>query len=66
MKLKSCPFCGGEVYLASPQPPLYRPSRNGKYCIICNNCCLFFGWDNDYGCQFDSKKEITEKWNERV
>lgn len=64
-ELKPCPFCGQPVNIAEASPRLFRPSRNHKYHIECPGCQLFFGWDVDYGGQFDTVKEAAEAWNRR-
>ena len=66
-ELKPCPFCGGEVSLVKNESPrLHRPARNGNYYIECGECALLFGYDEDYGGQFDTEKEATEAWNHRT
>lgn len=64
-ELKSCPFCGGEASIVSTEPRLYRPSRNGKYAVACYGCEIYLGYDEDYGCQFDTEEEAIEAWNTR-
>ncbi len=65
--LKPCPFCGSEVaILPNIDPPLHRPSRNGKYALYCGTCELLFGYDVDYGGQFDSVEEAISAWNTRI
>ena len=64
-KLKPCPFCGGEPQIIKPEPRLYRPVCNHLYCVVCWSCDLWFGYDNDYGGEFDTKKEATVEWNKR-
>lgn len=64
-KLKPCPFCGGEAEIVNYEPRLHRPSRNHPYSVYCPGCDLLFGWDEDYGGEFDTKKEATEAWNTR-
>ena len=66
MKLKGCPWCEDEPVIVNTWHRLSRPSRNGKYHIECYNCELMFGYDDDYGGQFKTKKEATEKWNSRI
>ena len=66
LRLKPCPFCGQEVAIVQMEPRLYRLSRNHPYTVVCNGCCLFFGYDEDYGGQFDSREEAAEVWNKRV
>ena len=65
-KLEPCPFCGGEAYIAEYEPRLYRPCWNRPYSVWCNECDLAFGWDSDYGGQFDTKKQAAEAWNRRA
>lgn len=65
-KLKPCPFCGGEAYIAEYEPRLLRPVRNHPYSVWCNECELAFGWDSDYGGQFDTKEEAAAAWNARA
>lgn len=64
-ELKPCPFCGGEARIVSTEPRLYRHSRNGKYAVACYGCEIYLGYDEDYGCQFDTKEEAIEAWNTR-
>ena len=63
--LLRCPFCGGEVYVAKIEPRLYRPSCNHPYSVVCYNCDLFFGYDGDYGGEYDTEAEAIEAWNRR-
>lgn len=65
-KLKPCPFCGGEAYIAEYEPRLLRPVRNHPYSVWCNECELAFGWDCDYGGIFDTKEEAVKAWNSRA
>lgn len=64
--LLRCPFCGGEVYVAKIEPRLYRPSCNHLYSVVCYNCDLYFGYDEDYGGEYDTEAEAIEAWNRRV
>ena len=64
-ELKPCPFCGGEVYVAKIEPRLYRPSCNHPCSVVCYNCDLYFGYDEDYGGEFDTEAEAIEAWNRR-
>ena len=64
--LLRCPFCGDEVYVAKIEPRLYRPSCNHPYSVVCYNCDLFFGYDGDYGGEYDTEAEAIEAWNRRV
>lgn len=67
IELKPCPFCGGNATIVeNEEPRLYRPSRNHPYCVYCGNCELLFGFDEDYGGTFDTKKEAAEAWNRRA
>ncbi len=64
--LKPCPFCGGRAHIWKVEPRLHRPSRNNDYCVVCNECDLLFGFDEDYGGIFDTEQEATEAWNRRA
>ena len=64
-KLKPCPFCGGEVYIAQIVPRLYRPLRNHPFSVVCNSCDLYFGFDEDYGGVFETKADAIDAWNKR-
>lgn len=67
MELKRCPFCGGEAAIVENESPrLYRPVRNHPYYVCCYECDLLFGYDVDYGGEFDKKEDAVEAWNERV
>lgn len=67
MELKPCPFCGGEAEIAENEAPrLYRPARNRPYYVCCLSCDLFFGYDVDYGGEFDTKEEAIKAWNNRA
>ena len=63
--LLECPFCGGGASIFSIEPRLYRPSRNGKYAVACYNCGIYLGYDEDYGCKFDTEEEAIKAWNTR-
>lgn len=65
--LKPCPFCGGGAIIAeSKYPRLTRPERNHPYYVCCCGCDLLFGYDVDYGGEFDSEKEAADAWNNRA
>lgn len=64
-ELKPCPFCGQPVTIAQIAPRLLHPSRNHRYHIECPGCQLLFGWDTDYGGQFDTGEEAAKAWNRR-
>jgi hypothetical protein len=63
IELEKCPVCGSAMEITYWDPPLIKPSRNGKYCLCCNDCGLLFGWDIDYGCQYDKKELAVREWN---
>lgn len=66
-ELKPCPFCGGGAIIAeSKYPRLFRPGRNHPYYVCCCGCDLLFGYDVDYGGEFDSEKEAADAWNGRT
>ncbi len=67
IKLKPCPFCGGKaISVKNIEPRLYRPVRNHPYAVICWECDLFFGYDEDYGGRFDTENDAIEAWNRRA
>ena len=64
-ELKPCPFCGGTaVSIEKMMPRLYRPDR--KFSVVCWECDLFFGYDEDYGGMFDTEAEAIKAWNRRA
>lgn len=63
--LKPCPFCGGTVVsIEKMAPRLYRPDK--KFSVVCWQCDLFFGYDEDYGGMFDTEAKAIEAWNGRA
>lgn len=57
IKLKPCPFCGGEAVLHV---------ENGAY-IICKDCLVRTPVKKDFGGSLgDSANKLMELWNERV
>lgn len=64
--LLPCPLCGEVVDITSLSPRLLRPSCNHTYCIVCWSCNTMFGWDTDYGGQFDTVAEARLAWNTRA
>ena len=66
VKLKTCPFCGGE---ATIYKDIYE-----KYLVSCNECGTLIGAELEDGVElidgwhatFDSKSAATEAWNRRV
>ena len=65
-ELKPCPFCGGEACVCKISPRLYRPSRNHEYTVVCYGCDLLFGFDEDYGGEFDTEEQAIDAWNRRA
>lgn len=65
IKLKPCPFCGGEAKLkADVRYP--RPERNPKraYEVVCQNYnCIIGLCDDRY---YLTEKEAIEAWNTRA
>lgn len=64
-ELKPCPFCGGKSHVVQIEPRLYRLSRNHPLGVVCYNCDLFFGYNEDYGGEFDTYEDAAEAWNRR-
>ena len=63
IELENCPICGGEMDIVNWDPPLIKSWRNGRYSLWCPHCEMLFGWDRDYGCQYDTEKEAAREWN---
>ena len=63
--LKPCPFCGGKAGIWAPTPRISR-YREYIFCIVCQNCDLMFGYDEDYGGIFETDQEAIEAWNRRA
>lgn len=64
--LKPCPICGGSVSIKKIEPRLYRPARNHPFSVVCYECDLYFGYDEDYGGRFDTEGEAIREWNRRA
>ena len=64
-ELKPCPFCGGRAHVWKCEPYIHR-YPNFHYCVVCNDCDLLFGFDEDYGGIFETEKEALEAWNKRT
>lgn len=65
--LDVCPICGSLVsFVENEAPRLCRPVKNHPIYIRCNSCDLLFGYDIDYGGEFDTKEEAAAAWNRRV
>lgn len=58
VKLKPCPFCGGEAVL--------KRDRMGKYCAKCTNCGCMTTFQFGFGDEAVSKKKATDIWNRRA
>lgn len=56
VKLKPCPFCGGEVEIMEPYPK----NSIGR-AVLCKNCDLRAGWAYCY-----DDIMVGEIWNRRV
>lgn len=64
--LKPCPICGGSaVGLKKIEPRLHRPARNRLFSVVCYECELYFGYDEDYGGRFYTEGEAIRAWNRR-
>ena len=58
IKLKPCPFCGGEAVL--------KRDRIGLYCVKCTNCGCMTTFQFDFGEGEEvSKKKAADVWNRR-
>ena len=59
IKLKSCPFCGGEAVL--------KRDRIGLYCVKCTNCGCMTTFQFDFGEGEEvSKQKAADVWNRRA
>ena len=59
IKLKPCPFCGGE--------PVLKRDRIGIYCVQCTNCKCMTTFQFDFGEGEEvSKRKAADVWNRRV
>ena len=59
IKLKPCPFCGGEAVL--------KCDRIGLYCAKCTNCGCMTTFQFDFGDgEETSKRKAAEVWNRRA
>ena len=59
IKLKPCPFCGGEAIL--------KRDRIGLYCVKCTNCGCMTTFQFDFGEGEEvSKRKATDVWNRRA
>ena len=71
MRLKSCPFCGGEAYLEKSSRVYYRGKTEKAANVRCLNCQARTGkvMISDYGFTSHSKEaedKAVEMWNRRV
>ena len=64
-KLKPCPFCGEDPKIIQAEPRIRR-YKGPWYCVICCECDLYLGFDEDYGGLFDTEQEAAEAWNRRA
>ena len=59
IKLKPCPFCGGEAVL--------KRDRAGSHCVKCTNCGCMTTYQFDFGEGEEvSKRKAADVWNRRV
>lgn len=63
--LKPCPFCGEPPSIMKVRPPIRRLKPLNQYAVVCYNCDLTFGYDEDFGGRFDTEEEATKVWNYR-
>ena len=64
-KLKLCPFCGGVASIVKNDEATIYAWRHRFY-VWCPGCDCLFGFDKDYGGEFDTKEEATTEWNTRA
>ena len=57
IKLKPCPFCGGEAALQTAQ---FGAEKESRYRIKCTKCPVEIGWD------YYSIEGCTVIWNRRA
>ena len=55
MKLKKCPFCGGDGRLDVMR---FEMEDFDRYGVGCPVCAVWFGW-------FEDKDEPIKRWNRR-
>jgi hypothetical protein len=73
MRLKSCPFCGNKPEAVQDENPRQQRYAHVKrryvllkwWYVHCRICNTLFGYDHDYGGNFDSKEKAVLAWNER-
>ena len=59
IKLKPCPFCGGEAIL--------KRDRIGLYCVKCTNCGCMTTFQFDFGEGEEvSGRKAADVWNRRI
>jgi hypothetical protein len=58
-RLKSCPFCKGEVYITKNY--CFGDWNPPELLVYCDRCGLHFGYMKHY-----SEKEIIKAWNSLV
>lgn len=59
IKLKPCPFCGGEAVL--------KRDRAGSHCVKCTNCGCMTTYQFDFGEGEEvSKRKAADVWNRRA
>ena len=59
IKLKPCPFCGGEAVL--------KRDRIGLYCVKCTNCGCMTTFQFDFGEGEEvSRRKAADVWNRRI
>jgi hypothetical protein len=60
LKLRPCPFCGGEAKASRDWLSLSKPENMQCFTIRCTSCGVGFGWQSGNVARWNTRAETVE------